>query len=344
LHGEKSMKPLVSILIPAYNAEPFIADTIQSALAQTWPEKEIIIVDDGSTDDTLSVARGFASEGITVITQKNQGASAARNKAFSLCRGDYIQWLDADDLLACDKISKQMETVERISNKRILFSSEWGEFMFRPRRAKFISTPLWNNLSPLEWLLRKMGQDCFMQPATWLVSRELTEAAGPWDTQLSLDDDGEYFCRVILASEKIEFISAAKTYYRMSGFSSLHNVDKSKRKLDSLWLSMQLHIRYIRSLEDSERTRAACVAYLKKWLGFFYPERMDVIERAQQLASAFGGRLELPPNLSWKYRWIQKTLGWSTARQAQVNYNEWKASALRSWDKTMFYLEKPDAV
>src|ERR1700734_1741735 len=128
------MKPLVSILIPACNAGPFIADTIKSAMAQTWPEKEVIIVDDGSTDDTHSIAQKFASKGITVVTQKNHGASLARNRALSLCRGEYIQWLDADDVLACDKISRQMEMAGMLSNKRTLFSSEWGRFMYRLRR------------------------------------------------------------------------------------------------------------------------------------------------------------------------------------------------------------------
>src|SRR5436309_10735842 len=90
--------PLVSILIPAYNAERWIADTVRSALAQTWPRREIIIVDDGSRDQTLQVAQQFASKNVSVVAQENQGASAARNKAFELCQGDYIQWLDADDL------------------------------------------------------------------------------------------------------------------------------------------------------------------------------------------------------------------------------------------------------
>src|SRR5436190_23310673 len=98
------MKSLVSILIPAYNAERWIADAIRSALAQTWSRKEIIIVDDGSRDRTLSLAREFASKTVSVVSQENQGASAARNKALSVCEGDYIQWLDADDLLAPDKI------------------------------------------------------------------------------------------------------------------------------------------------------------------------------------------------------------------------------------------------
>src|SRR5438067_12061163 len=100
------MTPLVSILIPAYNAELWIAETIRSALAQNWPRKEIIIVDDGSTDQTLSIARQFASKTVSVIAQKNQGAAAARNKAFQLCQADYIHWLDADDLLSPDKVGQ----------------------------------------------------------------------------------------------------------------------------------------------------------------------------------------------------------------------------------------------
>jgi glycosyltransferase involved in cell wall biosynthesis len=77
------MKPLVSILMPAYNAGPWIADAIKSALQQTRERKEIIIVDDGSKDRTLSIARQFASKSTALVTQPNQGASAARNKTFS---------------------------------------------------------------------------------------------------------------------------------------------------------------------------------------------------------------------------------------------------------------------
>src|SRR5882724_4223522 len=98
------MTPLVSILIPAYNAERWIAETIRSALKQTWRNKEIIVVDDGSTDGTLAIARRFEPKGVRAVTQPNQGAEAARNTASSLSRGDYIQWLDADDLLSRDKV------------------------------------------------------------------------------------------------------------------------------------------------------------------------------------------------------------------------------------------------
>src|SRR6516162_381108 len=116
------MDPLVSILIPAYNAGEALAETVESALAQTWPNKEIIVVDDGSKDSTLSIARQFASRGVTVITQKNQGAAATRNNALAASRGDFIQWLDADDLLVPEKITKQMQALEQCGNKRMLLS------------------------------------------------------------------------------------------------------------------------------------------------------------------------------------------------------------------------------
>src|SRR5690242_5922162 len=120
-----SVEPLVSILIPAYNAQRWLAETLRSALAQTWPRKEIIVVDDGSTDQTPAIARQFASRQVSVISQSNRGAAAARNKAFSVCQGDYVQWLDADDLLAPDKIAEQIEKSEKRASDQTLFSGGW---------------------------------------------------------------------------------------------------------------------------------------------------------------------------------------------------------------------------
>lgn len=99
------MSDLVSIMIPAYNSEKWITHTINSALNQTYPRKEIIIVDDGSTDNTLSIAREFESRSLKVILQSQKGASRARNKALAVCQGDFIQYLEADDMLAPDKIA-----------------------------------------------------------------------------------------------------------------------------------------------------------------------------------------------------------------------------------------------
>src|SRR5579859_7571422 len=106
------MPKLVSILIPAYNAAEYLGATLESALAQTWPSKEIIVVVDGSTDDTLAIAKSFASSQVKVFSQAQSGASAARNKAYRECQGELIQFLDADDLLEPNKIQTQVERLE----------------------------------------------------------------------------------------------------------------------------------------------------------------------------------------------------------------------------------------
>jgi glycosyltransferase involved in cell wall biosynthesis len=328
------MKPLVSILIPAYNAEGWIADTLRSAIAQTWPRKEIIVVDDGSSDRTLAVAQQFESAGVRVVTQKNQGAAAARNNALTLSQGDYTQWLDADDLLAPDKIAKQMEVAEECQSKRTLLSSAWGAFIYRHDRAKFVPTALWHDLSPVEWLLRKMQYNLHMQTATWLTSRELAQAAGPWNTSMLSDDDGEYFCRVILASDGIRFVSSSRVYYRSVGTLRLSYIGQSRKKVDALWGSMQLYVGYIRSLEDSPRTRAACVIYLQNWLLHFYPDRVDIVQQAQEIARNLGGELRAP-SLSWKYSWMRAVFGWRFTKRTQLSLRSIRSELHRLYDRAL---------
>lgn len=333
------MQPLVSILIPAFNAERWIADTITSAVSQTWARKEIIIVDDGSTDRTRSIAQRFVSPQVSIVTQTNQGAAAARNAALSLCRGDYIQWLDADDLLAADKIALQLDALGDHPDGRLLPSCAWAPFTYRPHKSSFAPTPLWGDLSPLEWLLRKLDQNLYMPLCTWLVSRELTESAGPWDVRLSLDDDGEYFCRVLLASTGTRFVPQARVFYRAAGFGSLSSFGRSGSQLESQFRSIQLHIAHLRSLEDSERVRRACLTFLQRWLIYFYPERLDLVRHLEALAETLGGRLEVP-RLSWKYAWIQRVLGWRVAKQAWRWMPRLRSSLVLWGDRVLFELEK----
>jgi glycosyltransferase involved in cell wall biosynthesis len=332
------MKVLVSILIPAYNADRWIASTIESAITQTWPHNEIIVVDDGSTDGTLAVARKFESRGVRVVTQSNQGAAAARNKAVSLSRGDYIQWLDADDLLSPGKIAHQMRAAEQIEDRRTLFSCPWGFFRSRPTRTNFTPSPLWSDLDPTEWLIRRWEGNWHMQTATWLVSRELTDAVGPWDTRLLGDDDGEYFSRVIDASNGIRFVPKSKVYYRITASNRLSYIGGSHRKMEAQFCGMKLQIGYLRAREDSDRVRAACLNYLNMWLPNFYPDRPDLVREAQQLAASLGGQLSRP-KVSWKYAWIEKLFGFGAAKYTQLYYNQAKSFVLGAWDKMMYSVD-----
>jgi GT2 family glycosyltransferase len=333
------MKPLVSILIPAYNAEKWIAESLQSAIAQTWPRKEIIVVDDGSTDRTAEVAQRFASKEVKVVSTANRGLSAAVNRAFSLCQGNYIQELDSDDLLSPDKIERQLAALGPEDSKRILLSSPWAHFHYRPHRARFIRNSLWQDLTPVEWLFRKLNENLHMQNATWLVSREVAEAAGPWDENLHYDQDGEYYCRVLMASEKTRFVPEGRIFYRISNSNRVSYIGVSHKKKASLLRSLKLHVQYLRSMEESERVRKACLNYLGIWSDQFYPDEPDMFVELQALAEDLQGHLEIP-SLRRKYAWMKAVFGGKAARWAQRIIPETKSWVNREWDRAMLTLEK----
>lgn len=332
------MSELVSILIPAYNAERWLAATIRSAIAQTWPATEVIVVDDGSQDGTLAVARAFESGSVKVISQANMGAAAARNRALELAQGSYIQWLDADDLLAPDKVMKQMRLAEQRADPSVLLSSAWAYFMHRPSKAKFSATPLWHDLRPIPWMICKWRHNLHMQTGTWLVSRGLSDAAGPWNTELLGDDDGEYFARVVLASREVSFVRDARVFYRVVGATRLSHIGRSDRKLEAQLRSMELQIGYVRRLDDGPSVRAAVLSYLQTWLPVFYPERPDLIDRMKSLAESIGAELNTPPDISAKYALIDGVFGRVAAKRAHLQYNAGKTFVMRSFDRILYAL------
>lgn len=285
------MKQLVSILIPAFNAQNWIGGCIESALAQTWSRKEIIVVDDGSRDSTLEIAESYASSDVHAITQDNRGASSARNHALSLAQGDYIQWLDADDLLTPDKISMQLEGAEPGISSRILLSGAWGKFCYRLENARFEPNSLWGDLESVEWFYRKIDENLWMAIETWLVSRRLTEMAGPWNESLSLDDDGEYFCRVLFNSFRVHFIPESQCFCRRDNFGLSHNINLDNQKLDSMEFSLFSYIRTMRRMEESQRTRDACLKLLNRFAIYCYPERPDLFNEIQAMAAELGGQI-----------------------------------------------------
>ncbi len=330
------MPPLVSILVPAYNAEKWIEETIQSASSQTWPAKEIIIVDDGSSDKTLSIARQFESGFVKVLSQENRGASAARNHALRYAQGDFIQWLDADDLLAPDKISEQMRVAESDRTDLNLYSSPFGKFYWRPGKAVFSQSELWQNLSPLDWLIHKFSKSVWIPPAAWLVSRKIVEKAGPWDERLSLDDDGEYFCRVVSASSAVLFVERAMTYYRVSGPNQLSK-KTSEKACKSFFLSTKLCIQHLRSMEESERTRNASLALLQDQWSFHYLEKYGQREEMKKLALALGGELT-EPSFSWRESLAYKVFGQEGGKEVVTWLRNMRLTAAIRWDRLLLDL------
>ena len=328
------MADLVSILIPAYNAERWLAGTLLSALAQTWPRVEVIVVDDGSEDGTLAIAKSFERSSVKVVTQPNAGAPAARNRALELAQGTFIQWLDADDLLEPTKISAQMRVAEERADRSLLFSGAFGTFYYRPEKAVFAPTSLWRDLTPIDYFLTRFNHNVYFQTDTWLVSRELCNAAGLWTDFDSPDDDGEYFCRVVARSTGVRFVADARTYYRIGNYGSVAKA-RSRRAQEALFLSKRKSIQHLLSLEDSPRARAACVRLLQDWLPELQQGRDDLVAEARQLAHELGGELQ-PPALKWKYQPIQWLFGPDAALRASSTLPRLRTLAARRWDRMMY--------
>ena len=102
---------------------------------------------------------------------------------------------------------------------------------------------------------------------------------------------------------------------------------------------MQLHIRYLRLLEDSERVKAVCVRLLQDWLIYFYPEKPEIVAQAGDLARKLGGHLATP-SLSWKYSWLKTIFGWTAAKKAQQPLRKSKWELQRFLDKTLYRIEQ----
>ncbi len=309
------MKPLVSILIPCYNCEKWLAETLDSALAQTWQNIEIIVVDDGSIDNSLAILKTFKSQKTKVIHQLNRGASAARNKALKECQGDFIQYLDADDLLASEKIEQQVQLLTREENLNCIASGKWARFYHTPTEAKFVHEPVWNDMSPVDWLVCSWEGGGMMHPAAWLVPRDVAEAAGVWNETLSLNDDGEYFCRVVLASKGVKFCSEAQTYYRSGIPGSL-----SRSQSNAAWKSglntLELCTNYLLAQENSSRTRHACATKFQRFIYSTYPHELDLVHQAEREVHRLGGS-NLKPEGGYIFKLFYKTLGWKTAKRIQ---------------------------
>ena len=214
---------LVSVIIPVYNAGKYLDVCIQSVINQTWPNTEIILVDDGSTDDSLKIAKKYlVNANVKVIEQKNSGAAVARNAGLKLAKGDYIQFLDADDLLSPNKIEGQIAclngSVKQVAICRAVHFNDGDNY------DQGIISDGWfcsDNNNTVDFLIKLYagkeimpGYGGIILIHSWLTPMAIIEKAGLWNEKLSLDDDGEFFCRVVLAADGVKYSEKGFSYYR----------------------------------------------------------------------------------------------------------------------------------
>ena len=206
----------VSLVIPVCNGERYLAEAVASALAQTAPHREIIVVDDGSLDGTPEIIRSFGTR-LRAVGQENAGVSAARNHGIRLARGEWIAFLDADDRLHPEKVQRQLAVVA--SCRKLAFCGGhtrcfWSEDLSLPERESDprFPHPFW----------RQATADHI---STWLVHRELFDKVGVFDEGLRFSEDTDWYLRLRDLGEPMETLPDVLSYRRLHR----HNVTTGSR-------------------------------------------------------------------------------------------------------------------
>jgi glycosyltransferase involved in cell wall biosynthesis len=238
------MQPLVSVIIPCFNTERWIAAAIDSCLQQTYPNLEIIVVDDGSTDNSLEIIKSYGKK---VIWQSvnHRGGNYARNKGLALSKGKYIQYLDADDYILPNKIERQVSFLEetgadvvycdwRFRHHLLDGSDFFGEIERPGKQADIIESLL---------------ADWWTAVASLLYRRTAVESSGGWDENLKAAQDRDFFLSVVLQGAKVVYQPGCHAVYRRYG-----NVTVSTRS-KPLWIDSHrsVLIKAEQKLKQSDR-------------------------------------------------------------------------------------------
>jgi len=241
-------QPLVSIIIPTFNRAHLIGETLDSVLAQTYQNWECIVVDDGSTDNTDEVVGAYVKKDPRFQYHKRPnthkpGGNGARNYGFELSQGEYVQWFDDDDLMDDDKIEKQLLILRDI-NYAVSFCS-WGKFINDKSDVKINPKPYFKNYESAFKLFQDIGTYGGYLPChSYLIRREILNKSGLWNEDLIVNQDGEFFVRVLINAQKIKFASNTHVFYRKS-FQNNTSINDSIQKVEGRiksWIKIEQHI------------------------------------------------------------------------------------------------------
>lgn len=308
---------MVSIIIPCFNALPFLKETLKSVENQIYKSIEVIVIDDGSTDGSLDYITYLNQPQIKLVKNPKKGACAARNYGLELAKGDYIQFLDADDLLSAGKIEVQVRQLEQYPKRVAVCSTV--HFYKDPKDGKIVDKDFMINTNqPQDFLLKLYGGDGLnhnmVQTSAWLTPRAVIEKAGLWDETLSKDQDGEYFCRVVMASEGICYAPEVLNYYRKHLRGQNIANQKQRKHLESQLKALQSKAKCLIAQEATQAYQNAFALQYKLLAINAYPQFNDIYKKAERESQVLGGSTHLPILGGHFIESVKQTFGWRTAK------------------------------
>ena len=270
----------VSVIIPLHNSEAYIKQTIKSCLAQTHDNIEIIVIENGSTDKSYQVVKSIDDKRLSVFQIPTPNAAAARNYGFKKATGAYIIFLDADDVLVPNKIELQLAALSAKPEGWIA-SCAWAKFKTNTKEAIITPQKVWNIQNPIDWCLQSWMGEGMMIPGCWLIPKPIIDKAGLWDERLSLHDDGEFMCRVLLASQGNVFVENTIVYYRQLT-TSLSRQNQSYRAAKSALEVCESYKKQVLFVKDGPRVRQALAYNYRRFMYEFHPKHKDLLQQARQ--------------------------------------------------------------
>jgi glycosyltransferase involved in cell wall biosynthesis len=254
----------ISVVIPAYNAESTLRDTLESVRSQTLAPAEVVVIDDGSADATARIARGF---GAIVISQENRGLPAARNAGIMKASQPWIALLDADDLWHPDKIARQWEALQScgqigmVTCDTLQFQSDTGEVTVpsllalpEMRYGAVAKTRVSASVACFPEIIESFHQvGMFMQPSSVIVRRDLLVQVGMFDEALKSSEDVECFLRVLKLTGLV-VVEAPLLHYR------LHANNMSKNEVRMLQSYIEVAERVLANPDSYAVGTAAAVS------------------------------------------------------------------------------------
>lgn len=299
------MKPPVSIVIPCYNKKDHVAAAIESALAQ-GDLAEVVVIDDGSTDGSLDEVRRYDGR-IMWETGPNRGGAAARNRGLALASGDYIQFLDADDILPPGKLRAQLSAMRGGDSLDMAFCA-WSYLDDDGSLSAYAPRRYWrSHQSGLDLLVEMWTFGGLLPLHAWLVTRKLIGATGPWNEALTADDDGEFFGRLLVNAGSIHFQPGTEVLYRRprEGFSVSR--DRSPASVSSVVEAYFSVSRAILARRDDYASRRACLSRLRN-TAYQFRYFDEVVKRAVPEERRLGLR-DFSPSLPRRTRLLVGLLG-----------------------------------
>ncbi len=316
-------KPLVSIIIPAYNAQNYIAETLDSVINQTYSNWEAFVIDDESKDQTISIAKKYISNRLQLIEQKNQGACVARNTGLKSAKGKYIQFLDADDIISLDKLEKQIEILE--SNPEYLaicpsvhFTHGENYLEMKPREE---SEWIFDTDDTVEFLIRLYGgygERWMVQTSAWLTPKIICDKIGNWNEKLLIDQDGEYFARAVLASKGIRTTEGINYYRRFLEGDNVSSKYHKRNNLLSALLALELKASYLKKHKQSQALNRALATLFTEIAIHAYPKNIDIVKQCEQELKNYQSKVILPVMGGQIVELTKYIFGWKAAKRLRL--------------------------